>query len=301
MAMRLTHQMDKCMQEAKAQPYRAGAGTFLINGEPITRNSLAGAKSRLIDKYVYCGTCGSLLDHGQSSLDLTRVPDDVKTCTRCKQVAAVDDGFDDVPLSIQLFQEWRQGRICLQKDPRKAPKPPKPAPATPPLALNLSPNFHEIHPINVWRKPTRGQPSPIQSKPPPRRLPQEGEYSSKGWFRDLDESEVAYKSPSKKYVKWINGFGMQEPWERVLSAGDRLLLTSAASDKRLRRQHTDKVTPKTSVNFEATEWSGFAPHEHQKTHPMPALRTRKMRPSWAGGQDAPQWLERSNNLSRFGV
>jgi hypothetical protein len=205
-------------------------------------------------------------------------PSAVITCERCNQLEAFDDGFDDIPRSIQLFQEWRQGRIALQRDPKAAAAAPKPRPATPPLTLTLSQNFHEIHPINYWRKPTRNSPllstSPIKSALHTR--PKEGEYSQKGWFRDMVQSEEAYRSPSKKFVKWVNGFGMQEPWERVLTAGDRLWFTSSASDKRLRRLQTDRVvTPKTSVSFDAQAWQGFEPHESAVK--LPPLRSRKMR------------------------
>lgn len=295
--MRLSHQMECVIKTAKEEPFRKGTGNFLINGEPITRGSLHRATSTKFDKFIYCGTCGCLLDHSQSSLDLTAAMSDIKTCKSCRQLEAHDDGFDDVPYSIQVFQEWRRGALALQKDPKKPKVRPKTPPKTPPMVLHLSPNFHEIHPVNYSRKPVRqglGEKdnSPIRHPPV-----LEGDYSEKGWYRDLVQSEQPYRSPSKKFIKWVNGFGMQEPWERTLSAGDRLWLTSAASHNRTKRLQTDKVVPKQSAAFRPEEWSGFSPHEKQAV-PLPPLRTRRMRSFWAGGQDAEHFIDRSRQIKK---
>jgi hypothetical protein len=308
--MRLSHQMDQIIQTAKEEPYRAGSGSFLINGQPILRRSLARASTNRFDKLIYCGTCGVLLDHGQSSLDLTKTPDEVRTCRQCRQVKAFDDGFDDVARSVQLFQEWRQGRMALQRDPKKPPPKVEPPPPEAPFTLQLSPNYHSLHPINVYRRPTQQQQqqqqqqqaphsgSPPEPSPIARRSrPAEGEYSAKGWYRDMVESEEPYKSPSKKYVKWMNGFGMQEPWERVLSAGDRLWLRSAASEKRLLKQQNGKVAPSKTVSFDSAQWTGFAPHDAQTNNPFPALHTRRLRAPWAG-QDVPHFVDRSGDVTR---
>ena len=88
---------------------------------------------------------------------------------------------------------------------------------------------------------------------------------------------------------------MQVPWERVLTAGDRLWFTSNASEKRLRRLQTDRVvTPKTSVCFDALAWQGFEPHESAVK--LPPLRSRKLRSHWGGGQDKPHFIDRSKKI-----
>lgn len=326
--MRITHEMDKVINRAKEQPYKAGNGNFLLNGTPVLRSTVKRAKSLNFEKIIYCGTCGGILNSRQSrtALDLTAAPDEIQTCSNCRQEKAVDDGYDDAPKVVQVFQEWRQGRVALQKDPKQVistlrqktfarnneavellskgrpvpPTVPQPAAPLPPLTLELSPLYHDIHPVNYWRKPTR-------------KMPQSSEYLTSstrwtpgcrdlnagslkdGWYKDMIKSEP-HNSPSRKFIKWINGFGMQEPWERVMSANDRLYFTSTPAHKRTERMQNDRVSPQAAVNFHPQAWSGFDSHAQQSNaSPLAVLPRRKMRRAWAGGQDAPHFIQRNDS------
>ena len=292
--MKLTHQMDAVMSKVKRsdEPYRQSPGSFLLNGEPILRSSLSKASTSNFEKLHYCGTCGKLLNWRQEKrlLDITVPPPTIHTCANCKQLEAFDDGYDDVPKAVALFQEWRLGRVQLQKEPQpkkaKAPSAPQP---TPPLVLRLAEGWSELHPINSWRKPERLEPpqkSPIRR---PKDEAAEERYSDKGWFRDLAESEVPYtgpgrpSSPSKEYIKWLNGQGpagrsFLDHKDRVTSASFRLL--PSTSTERLVRKLQDGTVPPTlgkASSFDATQWSGFAVHEAAKEKLPGGRQTRRLR------------------------
>lgn len=313
--MKLTHQMDAVISKVKKSevPYRQSPGSFLLNGEPILRSSLSKASTTSFEKLHYCGTCGTLLNwrHEKRLLDLSAPPPIIHTCANCKQLEAFDDGYDDVPKAVALFQEWRLGRVQLQK---KAPlqekaRVPSPLP-TPPLVLHLAEGWSELHPINYWRKPKRLEP-PQKSPIRPTGSAAAGEkYSEKGWFRDLADSEVPYtgpgrpSSPSKEYIKWLNGQGpagrsFLDHKERVTSLSSRLL--PSTSTERLVRKLQDGTVPPTlskSSTFDATQWSGFAVHEAAKENlPGGGRQTRRLRRPWAG-QDSLDHITREGDVTR---
>ena len=313
--MRISHQMDKVISKVRnSEPYRQSDGCFLINGEPIQRRTLVQAASYEYAKVVYCGTCGGLLCSENNPFPHEVVPA-INTCAKCRQVQVYDSGYDDEPEMVQLYQDWRLCRVAIQRDPCKPPKArPAPPPPTPPLALEYSPLFDDLHPVNLNRSPVRRYPDgtlyvdPSKRKKDRRTVAEEqskvlGRLSGsnvlqtelvgeKGWFtskhamsaRDIKDPSRA-STPSKAYIKWMNGFGYQEEYQnvaRTLEMTNRYLLTSAGSDKRVRALVTGKIPNKTlgyiGTSFDDQRWSGFGPHEAASRRVPAALGPRKMRP-----------------------
>ena len=296
--MRVSHKMDKVITKVRNnEPYRDSPGTFLLDGAPVTRASLYRARSLEHAKIVYCGTCGGLLCTENNPGPTDEMVPAIQTCAKCQQVRVHDSGYDDEPVVVQLFQDWRIGRVLIQNDTLKRRPRPAPAPPTPPLRHEYSPLFDELHPINLNRSPVRRYPDGSLHTPGKRKEKQHKSTSElgrlsasnvlqtelvdgQGWFTS---KQVRSSTPSKAYVKWANGFGYQEEYkspEKVLQRTHRVLLPSAEGHRRVQKQQTATL-PLSSlsyvgVQFSEQAWSGFAPHDAAKHRQPRALSLRKL-------------------------
>lgn len=315
--MRVSHKMDKVIAKVRNnEQYREGSGNFLLDGCAINRSSLYRSRSLEHAKIVYCGTCGGLLCAENNPSPSEMVPA-IETCEKCRQVRVFDSGYDDEPEIVQLFQDWRMGRVLIQKDAlKRRPAPSPPGPPTPPLCHEYTPLFDLLHPINLNRSPVRRYPDGTlhdpaapnnnkQQQQPAHKTRELGRLSAsnvsqtelvdgRGWF---SSNQIRSSTPSKAYMKWANGFGYQEEYkspEKVLQRTQRVLLPSAQGHRRVHMQQNASL-PLTALGYIGTHfhdqvWSGFGPHDAAKERQPGALSRRKLRPGGGVREDKPHFV-----------
>lgn len=185
------------------ETYQRGAGTFTMDGVALSRSTVQEAKAEDTTKYLLCGTCGMLLSFNN-----------LTNCKRCKQLPPPDDYF-----MAQIAKDWQRRRIDLQSG--------------------------QHSPI-VRRKNLTDDCSTVTSAAETYLIAEE-QYAMEVKLSLSERREPSYHKlsapvdPGFKYRKFLSGMGMQEPWEKVYSQGDRLWLPSRANMSRQSHITHDKV------------------------------------------------------------
>ena len=93
------------------ETYQRGAGTFIMDGVPLSRCNVQQSKAADTDKYLLCGTCGVLL---------SLYAEDVRTCAKCKQecIRRPDPSASAAQENLYMqtvVHDWMKNRVGIQQ------------------------------------------------------------------------------------------------------------------------------------------------------------------------------------------
>ena len=189
------------------ETYQRGAGTFLMDGQPLSRRVVMETKAEDTNKYMLCGTCGVMLS----------LSDPSAICLKCKQVDP--RSLPDETFMSRVVGDWMKHEVGIQKDREKR---------------------------TVVRSNLTDDISTVTSAAETYMIAQE-QFEQECKLSLSERREPSYHrltqpvDPGFKYKKFLSGFGMQEPWEKVYSQGERLWLPSRASTTRTKHIAEDIV------------------------------------------------------------
>lgn len=241
--MRVNHEMSVMRQRVREKTldgfgFTGSPGGFLLNGDHVSRRTIVNASSHEIEKIVMCGTCGARLSTSQTV-----------SCRKCKQMEVKEDSFIGT-----LADDWRRHKVSIQyKPPAHERRLIKRLDETDDLSSVTSGDRSYLEDCD--RKYLEAPLSRSDRREPStHKMPHPGE-------------------PEDKYYKFLSGFGMQEPKEKIYSQGERLWLPSRAGHQRSDAIANGRVTLKGSPSKDRT------------------LRQH-------GPEDKPHWADRSRGSSK---
>ena len=187
----------------KGETYNRGSGSFIMNGAPLLRATIEQADPRQSDKYLLCGTCGVLL----STTEVT-------ACLKCKQ-----ETLDERNYLLHVADDWMAQRVKIQ---------------------------HQNPGRFVRRRDLTDEVSTVTSAAETHMEAEEAfeqqcKLSISSRLAPSNHKLTAPVDVGAPYKKFLSGFGMQEPWEKVYSQGERKWLPSRASMSRQKALSENKV------------------------------------------------------------
>jgi hypothetical protein len=204
------------------ETYQRGAGTFIMDGQPLCRGTIQDASSKAFQKYLLCGTCGILLSI-----------DEAKVCKKCKQIDPNEDTF-----MVRVVGDWMNQRVQIQ---HKSPGPPV-------IRKDYSDDVSTV---------TSAAETYIKAQ---EMFEQEVKLSLSERSEPSRHRLTEPVDPGFKYKKFLSGFGMQEPWEKVYSQGERLWLPSRASTSR-QKHILEDVKRVNGTPSKGKELRGYGPQD----------------------------------------
>ena len=242
--MRVNHEMSVMRQRVREKTidgfgFTSSPGLFLMNGDLLSHRTIENASSHETDKIVMCGTCGTTLSTSQTV-----------SCRKCRQMEVKEDTFIGT-----LADDWRRRKVSIQyKDP-----------------LNERKLVRRTSETDDVSSVTSGDRSYLEDC--------DRKYLEAPLSRSDRREPSTHKMPhpgvpDDKYYKFLSGFGMQEPTEKIYSQGERLWLPSRAGLQRSEAIANGKVSLKGSPSKIGT------------------LRN-------FGPEDKPHWTDRSRNPKSF--
>lgn len=194
--MRVNHEMSVMRDKVREKTidgfgFTQAPGQFLMNGDQINRRVIENCSSHETDKIVMCGTCGVTLSNTK-----------VIHCARCRQMEVKEDTFIGT-----LADDWRRRKVSIQYKPPKHER-------------RLVQRMDETDDLSSVTSGDRSYLEDCDRK-----------YLEAPLSRSDRREPSAHKmphpgQPDDKYYKFLSGFGMQEPKEKIYSQGERLWLPS---------------------------------------------------------------------------
>jgi hypothetical protein len=225
------------------ETHQGGAGTFIMNGQPISRNACLGSNPKDTKKYLLCGTCGVLLSINN-----------LKVCTKCKQLEINEDIY-----MTKVADDWQSRKLDMQ---------------------HVNPNKF------ISRRNYTDEISTVTSAAETYLAAEEAfetqcKLSISNRLSPSKHKLTTPVDPGPKYRKFLSGMGMQEPWEKVYSQGERLWLPSRAGQSRQKllqvgteEDFTDEKVDRVAFSSKLRKFGNQdAPHH---THRALNLRTMKV-------------------------
>ena len=243
--MRINHEMTTMRQKVREKAidgfgFTSAPGTFMLNGNQLSRSSVQNCSSHETDKLYLCGTCGSLLSNNR-----------VVHCESCKQMKVSDKSFIGT-----LADDWRRRKVSIQFQPPEHER-------RPVRRVDLTDDASTVtsgdrsYWENCEREYLETRLSMSESREPStRRLP-----------------KIA--AADDKYKKFLSGFGMQEPNEKVYSQAERLWLPSRVGLVRSKAIVDGKVTVNSPIKGQALRQHGpqDKPHFVPRSNSSKTMRT----------------------------
>jgi len=178
------------------ETHNRSAGTFIMDGQPLGRTAVLQAKAHETCKYLLCGTCGVMLS--------LRDPD--AFCLKCRQVDP--RSLPDETFLSRVVSDWMAHKVQIQHEPERVV-----------IRKDLTDDTSTVSSAETYLIAQEQFEREVKLSLSERREP-----SSHRLSQPVD--------PGFKYKKFLSGFGMQEPWEKVYSQGERLWLPSRANATR---------------------------------------------------------------------
>lgn len=191
----MTHRMKVRKMINDGNGYNRAMGNFMLNGSMVNRNTIEDCRSGDISKILYCGTCGSVLSTSM-----------VASCTKCCQRRV--DPYDNQDAMAQLVEDWQRREVEIQYNPhRRIVK-----------RVDLTDDVSSV---------TSGA---LSAREEWDRYWNESKLSQSERTEVSHSKELPYPGDiDDKFRRHLSGIGMQEPWEKVYSQGERLWLPSRAN------------------------------------------------------------------------
>ena len=177
--------------------FTSAPGGFMLNGDQLSRKSIQQASSHETDKILQCGTCGIVLS-----------TEEITHCVKCKQMKIDKDTWIGT-----LVDDWQKRKVSIQYE----------APEWEKRRIKRIDETDDISSVTSGDQSYREECEKAYLQMP----------LSRSDRREPSTHKMPHPGhPDEAYRKFLAGFGMQEPWERVYSQGERLWLPSRASVKR---------------------------------------------------------------------
>ena len=235
--MRVNNEMRKhrdtvAKKTMNGETYNRGSGSFIMDGVPVLRTTIAQAKPASRDKYLLCGTCGIVL----SITEIT-------ACRKCKQEALSEDNY-----LLHVADDWMAQRLNIQyKNPH--------------MRIRRRDLTDEVSTVtSAGESYTEAEEA----------FEQQVKLSVSSRLQPSSHKLTAPVDPGAPYKKFLSGFGMQEPWEKVYSAPERKWLPSRASMSRQKALFHNQV----AVPAAGSERLQLENTKAQLAYPKPESATR---------------------------
>jgi hypothetical protein len=248
--MRVNHEMNTIRTRVRDKTmdgfgFTASPGCFMLNGDQLSRKSIRNASSHETSKVLQCGTCGIVLS-----------TEEVAHCVKCKQMKIDKDTWIGT-----LVDDWQKRKVSIQYEPPEWER----------RRIKRMNKTDDVSSVTSGDLSYREECEKAYLQMP----------LSRSDRREPSTHKVSHPGhPDQSYHKFLSGFGMQEPWERVYSQGERLWLPSRVGIKRSSNIANGSVrlpgSPSKGVTLRQFGGGQDRPHAvHRATNPSAGMRFPK--------------------------